>query len=87
MANKIFIHFVENQCKNPCKNRCISNVKLCEKNLIQNTNVQNNNLFTTFFNFIHHHFHNKPPLNSSYFFHYSTNPTITTINKLIIRKD
>jgi len=87
MANKKFIHFVENQCKTFCKSPCISKAKLCVKNLSTKMSVKKTNLFTAFSNIIHHAFHKVLPLDSIYLFHYSTDPTITTINNLIIRKD
>ena len=86
MVNKKFIHSVENQCKNTRKSQCKSIAKKCVKILSIYKFVQKLTLFTTFSKIVHSIFHNYSPLYFNYFFHYSTYPTITTINKLI-RKD
>lgn len=79
MANKNFIHFVENPCKNPCKTVCKFIAKKCVKKIKKLSNVYNTNLSSNFSHVIHQEFHNLSPLKFNYFFHYSTDPTITTI--------
>ena len=79
MVNKIFVHFVEIPCKTPCKTVCKFIVKKCVKKLKILSIVYKTDLSSNFSHVIHHEFHNLLPLKFNYFFHYSTDPTITTI--------
>ena len=80
MAN--FIKNVEIQCKSTFKSTCKSIAKLCAnyKKFIQH--VQNHDFLTTFPHFPTILSTTPLPLEKPTFFHFFTDPTITTINKI-----
>lgn len=80
MAN--FLKNVEIQCKSTFKSTCKSIAKLCAnyKKFVQH--VQNYNFSTTFPYFPTVLSTTSGPLEKPTLFHFFTDPTITTINKL-----
>ena len=77
-----FSSFVEKLCKTTRKTLCKSPAKLCV-NLANPTPTCVNLVFSTHFShFSHHVSHRSLPLEIPALFHYSTVPTITTINNI-----
>ena len=81
MVNLSLILFVENLCISLWKTLCISLEKLCAKLLPVYYYVYKTFIPQSFSAFSTHFSTLNPPLYNYYFFHYSTSPTITTINK------
>jgi len=79
MASKNFVQNVEKLFKTTCKTPCKIDEKKCVKNINVLFFVYNTYLSSNYSNIFHHIFHNSSPLLNNYFFHYSTDPTITTI--------
>ena len=71
---------VKNLCKNTCKTRCISMVNLCGLLINSQKNVYKKVIPLRFSNKPTYFPTTKLSLSQSNFIHYSTAPTITTIN-------
>ena len=81
MADKKIVQTVEIMCKTTCKNVCNSFAKTCAFFSNHKTFVQKQSFSSNFSKSFHQQIHNPSPLGLNYFFHYSTDPTITITNK------
>ena len=83
MAN--FNKNMENLCKTPCKSRGKTRALFCGNKILHQNLVQNSTFSHTFPCLSTNFFTTQSPLFLSNLFHYSTDPTITTINNIIER--
>ena len=80
-----FIQTAKNLCKTPCKSYSKTRAIFCGNVSSRQKKVQNSTFSHTFPCLSTNFFTTLSPLFISNLFHYSTDPTITTINNIIER--